>query len=487
MTKQAAILQRLAIATILSVGFAVVWGMAGAWTIEIIERAFKGDRVFEYLRFQPDGTAVIQVYSGSDYPQEQYHDLAGKPVPVGDESKWLTGAYLPVGLSARWWQRGSSWEDRLRAFADQRRPPTYWYFVADDGGHGSAYLVGYDSETRARVGYLGMAGFRKDALPETERFPFPTSIPWAVRTHIHCVQDSYPGPYYPRAVGRGGPGDIAPSMVYVQTSDNRIYEVDLKERAVRAQATNLSVRSSRLVERFHKPNGAEFHRLAIRTDDSIVILDERGQIEHEYSIPEKLRNVDFEWAETTTGGAVAHTFPAQDVLEPGGPIKIYWIDSAGQVTRQAEVSLKSNPSYFRTQLAAMLPIPVASDGFLGVLRPFLLLEEKLAASYGQGLTRAVQELWPMLLITHLLAAGLALLCYRRQVCYAAGYGERILWPLFVFIFGLAGWVGYRFGRSWPVLEVCPACAAVVPRDQVGCAACQADWPPPALTGTEVFG
>ena len=74
----------------------------------------------------------------------------------------------------------------------------------------------------------------------------------------------------------------------------------------------------------------------------------------------------------------------------------------------------------------------------------------------------LSECWPSLMLAQLLATGLAILCYRRQRHYSASGSERLLWPLFVLAFGLPGWVAYRFGRSWPVLESCPACGAGVP-------------------------
>jgi hypothetical protein len=89
-------------------------------------------------------------------------------------------------------------------------------------------------------------------------------------------------------------------------------------------------------------------------------------------------------------------------------------------------------------------------------------------------------------IAQLLAAGLAWLCYRRQVRYRATRSERVLWPLFVLAFGLPGWVGYRFGRRWPVLESCPKCGVDVPRDREDCTDCEVAFPGPALKGTEVF-
>jgi hypothetical protein len=123
---------------------------------------------------------------------------------------------------------------------------------------------------------------------------------------------------------------------------------------------------------------------------------------------------------------------------------------------------------------------------VGIWRARDLCEEGLAATYPEALVRALGEFAPALVVAQLLAAVLAVLCYRRQVRYGANARERIVWPLFVLLLGLPGWIGYRFGRSWPVLEACPACGTGVPRDREHCARCETEFSPPALKGTEVF-
>jgi hypothetical protein len=103
-----------------------------------------------------------------------------------------------------------------------------------------------------------------------------------------------------------------------------------------------------------------------------------------------------------------------------------------------------------------------------------------------ALGRTLRQFWPAAVLAHFLAACLAVLCYRRQVRYGLGRGERIAWPLFVLILGLPGWIGYRFGRKWPVLESCHDCGVAVPRDRESCVRCANAFPSPALLGTEVF-
>jgi hypothetical protein len=79
---------------------------------------------------------------------------------------------------------------------------------------------------------------------------------------------------------------------------------------------------------------------------------------------------------------------------------------------------------------------------------------------------------------------LAAWCYRRH----RRFEERgaLVWAAFVFLTGPAGIVGYLLHRRWPASERCAACGTVVPRDREECLACEAQFPPPAPEGIEIF-
>jgi hypothetical protein len=168
--------------------------------------------------------------------------------------------------------------------------------------------------------------------------------------------------------------------------------------------------------------------------------------------------------------------------------QICWVMPDGRF-RDAEVSLPmfGDMRPLRVLGAFVMPAPLVLDGVLVTLAPGTLLEQgRHWETYGTALRRILSEFWPAMVIAQLLAAGLAVLCYHRQVRYMANGGERLTWPLFVLALGLPGWIAYRFGESWPVLETCPECGASVPRNRGECAQCEADFSGPALKGTEVF-
>jgi hypothetical protein len=228
------------------------------------------------------------------------------------------------------------------------------------------------------------------------------------------------------------------------------------------------------------------HDLAARTGDAVLVLDERGGLLKRWPIPESFRGRDYQFAETSGGEAMLCWRGPYDSLVPEVEYRIAWV-SADRRCREASVTLPNARATTPPALVGLaFPSPLALGGYLASQRTGELLNEGLATTYPEALARALTEFRAALALALLVGCGLAVLCYRRQARYGAAGAERVLWPLFVLALGLPGWVGYRFGRSWPALEACPGCAAQVPRDRAGCARCEAEFPTPPLKGTEVF-
>ena len=102
--------------------------------------------------------------------------------------------------------------------------------------HGSAYLVGFNRRTKARLGYIGKTGFRADEPPTQERFLFDnggafedyhSGIARRILTPQGYFQSDSGGTYVePRYVIKG---PFAFSLVFVQTDDDKIYQIDLSQ------------------------------------------------------------------------------------------------------------------------------------------------------------------------------------------------------------------------------------------------------------------
>ncbi len=478
------LVQRLVLAAVLAAGFLGVWGVLGLWALEVSRIALIWHAEFENLSFRLDGSPVVMHFEGLG--RRQTSDLAGNAVtlPEDDPNPWLYETHLPASLPLRIGSGDVSWEDRVRSFEDGRTHAVHWHFVSDGRPDGEAYFVGYDAQSKACVGYLGAAGFRPDMPATGERFPFGGALS-GPRTRLFCPErerrQSRERPTPPP------PGALSPWMVYVLGRDQKLYEVDLRKRTVRVLLADLGFRSVALVGDSANPSRASFHRLAVRTDETVLVLDDRGSLLRSYPIPEALRAVEFAFAETTAGEALMHWNSPDDIVARQIEHRVSWVSPDGRFRSTDVTLLNHHPMHsLRVFAAAILPSPLALDTGLGSVMALEMCEHGMAATFPEAMGLFLRDFWPAVLIAQLLAAFLALACYRRQGRYGTTYQERVIWPLFVLLLGLTGWVGYRFGRSWPVLESCPSCGAGVPRDRDHCTRCESEFAPPALRGTEVF-
>jgi hypothetical protein len=493
--------QPLVLAGFLTTGFLIVWGVVAAWAVEFGARLARTGERERILLFLPDGTPRLAQLD-FQYGENQYWDLEGNPVPpLENQHAGMQPApgtdYLgptvnslqPVALPDRGSPCDTSWDRRIRSFADGTSPAVYWYFVSDAQPNGTGYFVGYDSKSCVRVGFLGTAGFRTEPLTSRELIPFGGAT-WGSGAGVLCSQSEWSAghPDARSASWRAPRGSVSPSDVYVVARGGKIYHADLQKRIVHVALEEPQLCSGAIVIGLPDRVHGTPHRLAARTDNAILVLDERGQLLNHYPIPEPLRGRDVQFAETTAGEAILNWKSPFDALAREVEHRIYWVARDGHF-REAEVTLP-RPSEMQVMgvlCGAVMPSPLPLGGMLAVFGPGTLLEKgRHMATYWTALGRVLVAFSPALIIAQLLAAGLAVLCYRRQVRYRVSGSERFIWPLFVLALGLPGWVGYRFGLSWPVLDSCLACGVDVPRNREDCANCEAEFPGPELKGTEVF-
>jgi hypothetical protein len=472
------IFQSLLLATILAVGFGTLWATVTVWAKEQIRHATRR-WVFERLELRADGTPVVS-------PEIIWRPDDAPPTPTTGETS-LDAAFLAADHNENLMGLRYGWEWRLQPFTDPRYPEVIWHFITDGQRHGSAYFIGYERRTDTRIGYLGMAGFRADALPAGERLPF-----WGnnrgIRVRLHNLQ-TVPWRLFGPAV-LGSPREVVevPWQVYVQGDDNKVYQVDLGQRTVRVAFEDGPIHSSALLVRTAPASEVGRRDILVRTDDSVVVINGRDGSQRRFVIPEELRAAGFTFGETTAGEGLACWTPG---FEPGADVLTYhvaWFDAAGTISRREEVSLNRthDPDTQSWFLGVSLPVPLLDDLYVTLIHPYHIPLYEPPPSYPAALQRELAEYWPALLIAHLLSLVLAGLCYWRQSRYGANRAERVVWPVFVFLLGLPGWIGFRYGQTWPSVERCPSCEVVVPSDRDRCAACHAEFPLPALTGTEVF-
>lgn len=485
--------QPLVLASVLASGFLVVWSVVALWAVRVGADSVRRIQREKTLLFLQDGTPRI-AHIDYQHGEREYWDLEGHSVPPPDNGSAgsIFARSLPAALPDRVGSCATTWDQRIRSFTDGGSPAVYWYFVCDQESHGAAYFVGYDSKSRTRAGFLGTCGFRTNELSPEELIPFGHDVR-GPGEGVLCTQDcgrcgatSYAPEVF--AGAQAPRGSVSPWDVYVVGRDAKIYHANLQKRTVEVALQDSLLCSAGLVPGVWDAVRGTPYRPAARTKDAVLILDEHGQRLKRYPIPEPLRSQDFRFAETTAGEALMYWEGPLDALATKIDYRIYWVTPDG-CFRKAEVTLPTDGELRQMRVlgAVVVPSPLALGTILATMGPATLLDaDGHAATYTVALRRILAEFWPALMVAQLLAAGLAFLCYRRAVRYRATRSERALWPLFVFALGLPGWVAYRFGLPWPVLESCPACGTDVPQDRGDCARCEATFPRPALKGTEVF-
>ncbi len=474
----------LLLAGTLAAGFAAVWGVVAVWAVQVGEHVADLERRSERLLFLKDGTPRVLALDAGD---RQYFDLEHRPVSAPADDMVITEIdrlHLPA---SRPLQTASqlAWHQRIRGFTDGGSPAIYWYFCSDGRPDGLGSFVGYDCKTYARVGFLGLAGFRSDPLAPDEMIPFSGDQKGPELLVFNAVQN-YDDASYPTRMFYAIPpsaGSVSPWDIYIFGRDGRLYHADLRKRTVGPVLDGSVLRSVGLGNNYRDKFGLQ---PIVRTDDAVLVLAPNGQVEKGFPIPPALRGRDLKFV-ATAGDCVMCWHSPRHSLATEVDYHIYWVAPNGS-TREAQVTLPwigeavNQPILFGLEV----PVPVVVLGSVAMQRPRELLEHGMAATYAEALEQALWEYRPAIAIALVISVAMALLCYRRQIRYGARGVERVAWPLFVLLLGLPGWIGYRFGRTWPVLDHCPTCRAAVPRDRSECVRCETDFPGPVLKGTEVF-
>ncbi|MHC4406993.1 MAG: hypothetical protein ACYTG0_45850 [Planctomycetota bacterium] len=478
MSKRDGILQPLFLATILTLGLGTAWAAVATWAAQIAAQIGRGDRHYEYLRFRIDGTPLIESRAFKEgYVDVTYRTLQGDPLPAEkvQSQRGIGGRLLrgpkPPGMGFQ----GMPWADRILSTTDQRKPPTFWYFVHTGEPDGTGCFVGYGSDTKLPAGYLGREGFRREELPAEEHFVVDGRRAGHRGDYsaILLFSDSAPG-YQPSFYPQYEPPGAFSSRVAFLISGDQLYEIDFQKRSVRVVrelaglvAVNLVQRALPRVpgqddEQTEETFTAEQYmacnvgRLGVRTEDRILILDTQGNELASYALPDAIRSADLTFFELANGNALAF------LKRPAGPesreYDLFWFDPSGRVVNREDIVLSqgsqrlSDPATSAYLATIGYPAPAAITTIACVFTPLEHLRSGQEDTYAGALARSLRAIWPGLAIVYLVAAGLAWGCLRRQR-------------------------GRGLGR---------ACRRPVPRDRPVCSDCGREFPEPAAKETEVF-
>jgi hypothetical protein len=414
-----------------------------------------------------------------------YSDLDGIPITIHPQDELRMAMDLPARRPTANSTQPMPWSERIVGFADDRNPVDYWYLVHDGQSAGHAYFEGFSGATKRRVGYIGTAGFREDAVPPAEQFPIRGGVNWnlnQIASEYSHYRTSIEPPYVPQITGEHQFGG---SLVFLN-GETTLYEVDLASRLVREplSQTAAPIRSIAL------GSDSKSECLGVRTDTAVHILEPDGRQTFLPLAPE-LRERNIEIVQRDPTGFTVAALMSTDLDSGIYHVRVYSAADDGKLSAPKDVDVvrfgdPDSFARFAPETPLLLGSPAVMLGGLLGIRAFDLERLSAAPTWQAAAAMALREYAGYLAATVIAGLALAIACYRRQARYAVAGRARWLWPLFVFLFGLPGWLGYRYRRKWPVLEPCPACHKPAPRNDNSCVRCGQAFPAPALLGTEIF-
>ncbi len=482
-------------AATLAIGFGTVWGQLVVWLALAINAAREvaaGDAdSWEQLVVKSDGTPLIMSAPRNNLSLSTYRDLSGRQQEAPDQDHQIWGVYMPgEHWKPRFFSGQPDWEHRLKEFVNDQDLTVHWYFVHDGKPEGAGYFVGYERGSNRQVGFIGLLGFRSQTVPKDEWIPVRTALIG------DYTQWSSPRWFNWRAVRDQGSlrpdrRDLPPRLVHVP-SGNRLRLVDLATRTVRTVfETPEPIESLGVPELSSQARGRpeKEQPILVRTGHEIQILNHNYQITRIFAIPtEASRKSPVNWYELDNGQALVEV---QQPGAPGATINIasgtmYRIAEDGAIQDQFEVNLQSQIEPSEELRGFLFALAVPTPAILIVTEPLLLMLDDPARSYPAALGAIVRGSWLSLLVVFALTLVLAVTTKRRSSAFGLSKRAQLAWTVFVLLFGLPVYAGFRLHRRWPIRQPCPNCHARTPRDCAACAECGTRFPDPALKGIEIF-
>ncbi|MEX0728133.1 MAG: hypothetical protein WD065_17815 [Planctomycetaceae bacterium] len=490
---------KILLAFILAVGIAAVWMISLAFIGEGL--GLGGIRSYEILQFNLQGEPVINSYDNV-HQTRTFRTPEGVPIDLPNEYSWLTEVQA---LGAR---RDSSRDVVGESYpfiiplTDGGNPAKYWYYMQERHAGATGYFVGYDSLSKAVVGYYGRNGFSTSPPADPEgRFesPYNQSGSWNAVVSKNAAYFGG-GIYEPRDSWSTGSRDFRDAEVYLFDAD-RVVKIDLREKDSSSQTLfsadgliSLVLQVGRQYETNEEEPAASRNKvmhvqndvLIASTANEIISFNPVDETVVRIPRPDELRGKNVAVLRPTTGN---YMLREQHFDRRTGTATnfIYTVLPDGQVLNRRKIV--TNRSSDETELmmlmmSVLMPHPLGSTLFTGILLPMQYTEMDQAPTYAAALRRSVGEGWLLLVITYTLSIILACRAGVRQ----RRYGDPVIipWVIFILITGAPGYLGYLAHRRWPVRLACPSCAAKSPRDRNACLDCGLEFPPPEMKGIEVF-
>ncbi len=469
----------------IAMGIALLWACVLVWSTQTISGRSRG--YYEHVIVTADGTPIISRAFVDTLQRTDYFTLDRKPF-ADHELAQISPAMVADALAlAPTKPRG---EPVIQSYSDARERRTAWYFVAFGNPAGTADFVGYDVLTNQRVGYIGLAGFQADRPTDKQAFPIRRTRMYPVSSFI-CPTNNGGQEAYWYVNPRAEQGNIPVWICHVVSGD-RLLRVDLRERSVRTVLEmpglfSVSVAHRRprrdAAPKANRPEETE-DCLVVRSADTVTVLDWQDKVEKTYHLPSELSDTWFSFFPAANGKAVATYY---DHFRPQRlPLSYNVVEFAADGSVSHSATHVTDAPIERDDRAVMsfaVPEVIVPLTFT-LLAPALGDNDEPSESMASALADIIGYIWPAYLSSGIL--GLVSLALYRRHAARSGNAPSIAWILFVFLFGIPGFLGYLWHRRWPVRLACPACGTDAPRDRDSCAPCGKPFPAPAPNGLEIF-
>ncbi len=357
------------------------------------------------------------------------------------------------------------------SFFNEQEHDVNWYSVRDGKPDGAGYFVAYNRMTNRRMGFLGMSGFRADPLPRAEWIPMqgePTS------SMAGSIFSGRAWSYY-----RPERWDVPPHWVYVP-SGTLLRRADLAARTVttvlETQEPIVSVGVPWLAA-WSGGHPTTERPILVRTAHEIQVIDQQNHVVRKFAIPAEVEpRSQVAWYELGNGQAIAIVLNRI----------VYRIGADGSVQDRFTLDLQTGSSVPNQEMQA-LSVALGAPSPAILLGIGLLIEiEASSTESDQAAIESVSRFWPWLIAVVAFSSLLAVMAWRRSRGFGLSRGEQVSWAVFVLLFGLPAYAGFRLYRRWPIRLPCPQCHVRVPRDRTACSECGTRFPDPGFKGIEIF-
>lgn len=474
---------------VVAVGLGVAWAAASAWLGSMVISNILGgqDSARDYLAVSGSGAPYLTSYDSRRLDRE----LDGTPITRRRTS--ISPASLPgPSRPRRRWDAPIPWYYRLASATDGRAFPgsVTWYFVVDNDRR--MHLAGYDDAARMIVGYIGRSGFRTTMPPVDEQFVLAGDYHYG---QIVCENFHQP----PGQLDRGR-RDVVPWAAYF-VDQGKLLEIDLRSRKVRTvlpgvEATGLaeiayyegSADELAALDRESetRPWPDPVRRLALRTSDSILLVNPRDGEQSEFALPEPFRKAAYVTAYSIAGRELL-IMPDNPYGNYARRVVLSRVSPNGENLQETPVDLAGSPEptdrSTAWHVAPVCPSPLFWTAG-AVAESVRRADTGEQPSFSAALKAFTREVWPPFAVVVVISVLGAAYAFRRE--RAERRTHPLAWAIATLLVGPAMLAAYLIEHGRRALVECPECRQSVPAQRDGCAACKAPLPGPARLETEVF-